>query len=67
MSKYYHDIIRYFFHHQASEEIIDRVQKRILHSQDDADDVMREIWERLDDELLDDADVEVNGIPANLE
>ena len=58
MSKYYHDIIRYFFHHQASEEIIDRVQKRILHSQDDADDVMREIWERLDDELLDDADVE---------
>ena len=48
MSKYYHDIIRYFFHHQASEEIIDRVQKRILHSQDDADDVMREIWERLD-------------------
>ncbi len=58
LSKYYHDIIRYFFHHQASEEIIDRVQKRILHSQDDADDVMREIWERLDDELLDDADVE---------
>lgn len=45
MSGYIHHIIRYFFHHDASDEITARVQDRLAHSGDEADDAFRQIWD----------------------
>ena len=53
MSRYIHDIVKHFFHHEVSDEIASRVQDRLALSPNDADDAFREIWDSLKDETMD--------------
>lgn len=48
MSAYLDHIIKYFFHHKVSEEITSRVQDRLVHSGDNAEASLREIWDELE-------------------
>ena len=58
MSAYLDHIIKYFFHHKVSEEIASRVQDRLVHSDDDADASMREIWDGLEETPMDETAAE---------
>lgn len=58
MSKYYQDLIRYFFRHEVSEDITRRVHERMVRSEDDSDDVLREMWDETDRATMDEASVE---------
>ena len=58
MSAYLDQIIKYFFRHEVSEEITERVQDRLVHSDDDADASMREIWDGLEATPMDEAAAE---------
>ena len=56
MSAYLDHIIKYFFHHKVSEEIASRVQDRLVHSGDEADASLREIWDGLEETPMDESD-----------
>ena len=58
MSRYIHDIVKHFFHHEVSDEIASRVQDRLALSPNDADDAFREIWDSLKDETMDEVALE---------
>ena len=58
MSAYLDHIIKYFFHHKVSEEIASRVQDRLVHSGDEADASLREIWDGLEETPMDESDSE---------
>ena len=58
MSAYLDHIIKYFFHHKVSEEIASRVQDRLVHSGDDADASLREIWDGLEETPMNENDTE---------
>ena len=53
MSAYLDHIIKYFFHHKVSEEIASRVQDRLVHSDDEADASLRDIWDELEGTTID--------------
>ena len=52
MSKYIHNIIKYFFNHKMTEELTIRVHQRLTLSDDETDRVYREIWDGLDEETV---------------
>lgn len=58
MSKYIHNIVQYFFHHNVSDEIVSRVHDRLAHSGEDTDIAFREIWTELEEKPMDEASVE---------
>lgn len=55
MSGYIHHIIRYFFHHDASDEMTARVQERLGHLGDEADETIRQIWDECGEATANDA------------
>ena len=58
MSGYIHHIIRYFFHHDASDEMTARVQERLGHLGDEADETIRQIWDECGEATANDASTE---------
>ena len=58
MSGYIHHIIRYFFHHDASDEMTARVQERLEHLGDEADETIRQIWDECGEATANDASTE---------
>ena len=58
MSGYIHHIIRYFFHHDASDEMTARVQERLRHLGDEADETIRQIWDECGEATANDASTE---------
>ena len=58
MSGYIHHIIRYFFHHDASDEMTARVHERLGHLGDEADETIRQIWDECGEATANDASTE---------
>ena len=58
MSGYIHHIIRYFFHHDASDEMTARVHERLGHLGDEADETIRQIWDECGEATVNDASTE---------
>ena len=58
MDKYFQHIIRYFFHHQVSDETASKVQARLVRGKDDSDNVMHEIWDETEGQQMDEATIE---------
>lgn len=58
MSGYIHHIIRYFFHHDASDEMTARVQERLGRLGDEADETIRQIWDECGEATVNDASTE---------
>lgn len=58
MSKYIHNIIKYFFSHDMTEELTGRVHQRLASSFDDNDSTYREIWDGLSGEGVSDETIE---------
>ncbi len=58
MSKYIHNIIKYFFSHEMTEELTERVHQRLSSSADDTDSTYREIWDGLNGEKISDEKIE---------
>ena len=58
MSGYIHHIIRYFFHHDASDEMTARVQERLGRLGDEADETIRQIWDECGEATANDASTE---------
>ena len=58
MSRYIQDIIRYFFHHDVTEETTSRVHGRMLQREEEIESALHGIWDSLDAQEADKATVE---------
>ena len=55
MSKYIRHIIKFFSGHEVSEELASKAQQRIVQAGEEAESAMREVWDELDGQHMDNA------------
>lgn len=60
MNNYIHKIIDFFFHHEVSDEIIERVYNRMVFPVEDKarEEAVSQIWDKLDDASCSDEKIE---------
>ena len=58
MSRYFHHIVKYFFHHEVSDEITSRVHNRMALTPNDADDAFHELWNECAEASADDTSID---------
>ena len=60
MNNYIHKIIDFFFHHEASDEITERVYNRMVFPVEDKarEEAVSQIWDKLDDASCSDEKIE---------
>ena len=65
MSKYIRHIIKFFSGHEVSEELASKARQRIVQAGEEAEPAMREVWDELDGQHMDQAIVDQAWIHTN--